>query len=98
MVAVFGDLYGILFFKIDVPGIFGTAAVGGEGNFFAIGAPAWVGVVSHTIGQLFGFAARHGDTVNVAHKVKSDALAIGADVERHPGAFRNLEFDFALGL
>ena len=98
LVVVLGDLYGILFFKIDVPGIFRTTAVGGEGNFFTIRTPLGVGIVGHAVGELFGFASSQRDAVNVSHQVKGNGLSIGADVQRHPGAFVDLKFDFALGL
>uniref|UniRef100_A0A0N4Z2Z0 BON domain-containing protein n=1 Tax=Parastrongyloides trichosuri TaxID=131310 RepID=A0A0N4Z2Z0_PARTI len=79
------------------PQVVAARAVRGEGDETAVRRIARLHVPGDARGDGAGFAAADRHHIDVAQQVEDDLAPVGADVQRHPGAFVDVDVDVALG-
>ena len=91
-----GELGGVPAIQGQSVDIVAAAPVGDEDDFLPVGTEAWLGIVGEPGGKLGRLAAgdRHG--VEVTEQIEDNGLAVGAHVERHPGALGRRELRLPL--
>ena len=74
-----------------------AAPVGGEDDAGAVRAETRLSVEGHALGEGRRGAAGDGHGVEIAEEIEDEGLAVGAHVDRHPGAFGEAGGDGAAG-
>jgi hypothetical protein len=82
---LFADLLRVLAVAVGDPDVVAAPLVAGEGELLAVGAVARLLLPGDVVGQGARLAAADRQRVEVAQEVEDDLLAVGGDIEAHPG-------------
>ena len=93
--ALVADLGRVRPVAVHHPDVVAAAAVRGEGDLTAVRRIFGLHVPGDAAGDDPGLAARDRHHIDVAQQVEDDFTSVGTDVQRHPGAFGDVQRNIA---